>query len=213
MNGTLDAGHPNLLKGAETGAPLESQGEQLADSRSVPLLVEAANLVILCEAGRTEDARDRFVATCDEPAHLGHDWTALTAPALASVACAHLGDAQRAKRLYAMLEPYAGQFVDAGPAWFGSPHHHLGLLASTLGRVDEADSRLAATVDAYEALGAEAWLARARLDWARALLSRRSGRDTEDAEGLLRRALAAAETLDLRKVGRHAASLLSELAA
>ena len=146
---------------------------------------------------------------CDELVNLTHDWTALVVPALASVACAHLGDGHRAKRLYAMLEPHAGQFVDAGPAWFGSSNHYLGLLASTLGRVDEADSRFAAAVEAYEGMGAEAWLARARLDWARALLSRRSARDTEHAEGLLRQALTAAKELGLQKVSRHAASLLS----
>ena len=69
-------------------------------------------------------------------------------PAWPAPSRAHLRDARRAQTLYAMLEPYAGQFVDSGPSWFGATSHHLANLAATIGRVDEAD---AASLDAARA--------------------------------------------------------------
>lgn len=151
-------------------APLATldTGAGAMPSRSVPLLVEALQIAAACEVGRTDEARGRFdVLMGDELGDLPYDWTALAIPAVASVACAHLGDVPRARTLHAMLEPYAGGFVDAGPAWFGATSHHLANLAMMLGRRAEADAYAADAIDAYRGLGAEMWLIRARRDWAR----------------------------------------------
>lgn len=176
LQGTLGSGRPSFLKAAESGTPYDPSGEPVG-SRSVPLLVEVVSIVTFCEVGRLDDARPRFDALMrDELADLPHDWAALAIPALASVACAHLGDAPRAERLYAMLEPFAGQFVDAGPSWLGATTHHLALLAATLGRRELAGAHFADAIERYGALGAGAWLPRARLDRARVLGAGRSDR-------------------------------------
>ena len=169
LQGSLGSGRPNFLKAAESGTPYDHSGEPLG-SRSVPLLVEVVSIVTFCEVGRLDDARPRFEALMRHGlADLPHDWAALAIPALASVACAHLGDRSRAESLYGMLEPFAGQFVDTGPSWFGATTHHLALLAATLGRRELAEAHFADAIERYGALGAGAWLRRARLDRVRAL--------------------------------------------
>jgi hypothetical protein len=93
-----------------------------------------------------------------------NDFSTLPILAYAAVACAHLRDARRAERLYALLEPFGEQFVETGASWFGAVSHYLALLLATMGRLDEADAHFAATERAYERLGADAWLARCRVD-------------------------------------------------
>lgn len=178
-------------------------------SRSVPLLLETVQVATACEAGRSQDARKRFDALMkDELGDLTYDWMALVIPCLASIGCVHLRDVPRAQALYATLEPYAGRFVDSGPSWFGATSHHLANLATTLGRYEEADAHFTEATDAYIAIGAEAWLIRARREWARMLVARRAGRDMQRAQELLRNALAAAQSNGLAELERATASLL-----
>jgi hypothetical protein len=117
-----------------------------------------------------------------------HDYMALAIPALASVACAQLGDTRSANRLHAILEPHDHELIGAGPCWLGATPHYLGLLAAALQRPDEADARFAAAEGSYVALDAKPWLARLHNDWGATLLRR--GHDHRRAEQLLERAAA-----------------------
>ncbi|MDQ3676107.1 MAG: hypothetical protein M3401_04765, partial [Actinomycetota bacterium] len=205
---TLAASQSTAVEAARIG--VLDTGDAATPSRSIPSLVDALQAATACEVGRIDDARARFdVLMGNELSDLPYDWTALVIPAVASVACVLLGDVRRARTLYAMLEPYAGQFVDGGPSWFGATTHHLANLATALGRFDEADAHFTDAADAYAALGAGAWLIRARLDWARMLLIRRIGADVRRAQELLGEALAGAQDLGLIDVECTAASLLS----
>ncbi|MDQ3678420.1 MAG: AAA family ATPase [Actinomycetota bacterium] len=207
LRGTLASATASPIQTGHTWTP--DSGVAARPSRSVPLLLEAVQVATECEAGRSEDVRERFDALMkDELGDLPYDWMALVIPCLASVACVHLRDVPRAQTLYAMLEPYAGQLVDSGPSWFGAASHHLANLATTLGRYEEADAHFIDATDAYTTLGAEAWLIRARRDWARMLVARRTGRDMQRAQELLRNVLAAAQTNGLTELGRTTASLL-----
>jgi class 3 adenylate cyclase/tetratricopeptide (TPR) repeat protein len=131
----------------------------------------------------------------------------LTDCAAVSVA---ISDHTRARNLQAMLAPYAEQV----PAFaFGTPSgcvsHFLGLLASGLGDHDEADRRFADAETIHGRIGAPAWLARTRLEWARMLLTRRQPGDADRARELLGQALATARELGLAKVERDAVALLT----
>ena len=89
--------------------------------------------------------------------------------------------------------------------------HHLGLLSTTLGRYDEAETWFAAATATHERIGAPHWLARTRLEWAGMLLARRQPGDAERAHELLGQALATARQLGLANVERRAVALLGEL--
>ena len=95
---------------------------------------------------------------------LPHDYTVLSIPAHASIACARLGDKRRAKQLHAMLEPHRHRLVTTVASWWGSTTHYLALLAATLDRADEADVHFAAAERTYTALGAHPWLVRLHSD-------------------------------------------------
>jgi hypothetical protein len=82
-----------------------------------------------------------------------------------------------------------------------------GLLATTLRRFDEAESRFAAAA-VHERVGAVAWLARTRLEWARMLLARSGPGDPERAREVLDQALASARTFGLANIEHRATQLL-----
>ena len=209
LQGSLGDGRPNFVKAAEQATPYDGRGQPTGSS-SVPLLVEAVHIVTLCEVGRGDEARERFDELMrDELAGLPRNWATLSVATLASVACGHLDDALRAKTLYALLEPDAEHFICTGPCWFGATSHHLAVLAGTMRRYDEADDRFAATVDAYVGLGADAWLVRARLDWARSLLARPGAAQTRRGEHLLRETRQSAERLGLPGIAQRSAALLA----
>lgn len=124
--------------------------------------------------------------------------------------CATLGGVEWAGILYPQLAPYAGLFPTAA---LGTPAlvvaHSLGLLATTLGRFDEAEAHFAAAEVVHQSIGAPTWLARTRLEWARMLLARRQPGDAERARDSLGQALATARQLGLGNVERRAVELLT----
>lgn len=190
----------------DVARPAAETDTHIAPSRSAELLTVALRAATASETGHLTDARASFeTLMCDDLVDLPHGWTALAVPAVAAVACGRLGDVRRARTLVVMLEPYAGRFVDAGPAWFGAVSHHLAGLATTLGELDDADARFAEGARTYAALGAGAWLTRLRLDWVRMLLARG---DLGRARALLADVIATAQTDGLPELEHAAASLL-----
>jgi hypothetical protein len=111
--------------------------------------------------------------------------------------------------LYELLAPYGDQFAFGyGGAW-GAVAHHLGLLAATLDRFDEAEARFAVAAATHERVGAPTWLARTRCEWAAVLLRRGGPGDAGRARDLLDRALATSRELGLASVERRVVQLLS----
>jgi tetratricopeptide (TPR) repeat protein len=148
-------------------------------SRTVPLLVQAFMATIYCEIGRENDAQAPYERLMSGGLDdIPYDFSWLPVVALASAACARLGDRARAERLLEVLAPYRGSYVDGGSSWLGSAERYAGLLHASLERWDEASACFEAAIDAHAVVGAQAWLARTELDYARMLRAR--GRD-EDA--------------------------------
>ncbi len=164
LQGTIDRGDPflpELFSGPESSLPVSPD---VIPSRSMRMLVKAAGSLLLCEVGQLEAARTHYDPLMAELNELPHDYSALALPAFASVACRRLGDGAGAARLHALLEPHAHRLVNTGSSWFGAVAHHLGNLAATLGRSDEAHARFDDAERAYRALDAKPWLARLRDD-------------------------------------------------
>lgn len=92
-------------------------------------------------------------------------------------ACAALGDARAAALLYDCLVPYAGRAVIVGgfAACYGSADRSLGRLATVLRRWPAAERHFEAALAFNEQLGARAWSAHTRHEYAAMLIERVTG--------------------------------------
>jgi class 3 adenylate cyclase/tetratricopeptide (TPR) repeat protein len=189
---------------------LEALLAELVAQRPDLWVSQAALALIHCELDRRVEARSVFekLAADDFANHpYGVNW--LAGMALSAEVCAELGDVPGAVVLFHLLAPYADQFVTTGPLnCLGSVARYLGRLATTLGRLDEADAHFAAAVAAHTRIGAPAWLVRTQLDWADLLLTRQGPDDVQMAVKLLDQALATARQLALNTVAQQAITLI-----
>ncbi len=112
-------------------------------------------------------------------------------------ACAAVGDVARARVLYDMLLPYADWFAVAGQGTLcdGSIARHLGLLATTLERWEDAVRHFDAALAAHERIGANALVTATQADYATMLRRRGKSGDERRARTLADAALAGARRL------------------
>jgi tetratricopeptide (TPR) repeat protein len=175
-------------------AELESAVSALGD---LPAVL-AASALVQCELGRFAEGREIFDRLSERHfAALRHDTTWPFAVATCVEVNSRVGDARRASDLHRLLAPYRAQFIAHDAYWVGSTAHHLGLLAASLDRLDEAIDHFAYAADAHRQLPAPAHLARTQAEWARALTARGADGDVERAEDLRRQSRATALRLGL----------------
>jgi class 3 adenylate cyclase/tetratricopeptide (TPR) repeat protein len=189
---------------------LEELERRVVDATANHPMFHACLALLLSESGRSDEARavyERLATTDFVALPLDNAW--MQAMPSCAVVAASLGDRRGASALYGLLAPYGDQFVFAyGGAW-GAVAHYLGLLATTLDRFEEAEARFAVAAATHERVGAPAWLARTRCEWAAMLARRGEPGDAERARDLLDRALATARDLGLASVERRVVALLS----
>jgi tetratricopeptide (TPR) repeat protein len=114
-------------------------------------------------------------------------------------AAAMIGHTRAAEQLYPALAPYRGRLVvraGAVSTW-GPVCHYLGLLACTLGRMDQAVEHFNEALAWEEGAGATPWLAHSLAALAGALDRRSSAGDPRTAADCRRRARAIAEGLGM----------------
>jgi tetratricopeptide (TPR) repeat protein len=165
--------------------------------------VRAGLAFLYSQLGREGEARAEFErVAADDFAGLLRDANWLTAVASLSQVCAFLGDARRAAVLYRSLLPYAARHIYGGVnvAYSGSVSGHLGLLATTMGRWEDAERHFEDALAANARMGARPWVAHTQLNYAKMLLARDSAGDRERALALLDEALDAAQEMGMKKV-------------
>ena len=152
------------------------------------------------EIGEEDSARaelNRLAAKELQDLEVGTEWF-FGASLLAEV-CERLGEPGPAPRLYEALRPYGDYVVITHPEInLGSADRYLGLLASVMGRADDAVAHFERAVAANQRMGFHPWLARTQADLARTLLARGSTEDVERAGELSRAALETFGALDMR---------------
>jgi tetratricopeptide (TPR) repeat protein len=122
--------------------------------------------------------------------------------------CAILGDTERAAPLYELLLPYGSLNAVAVPELaLGSISQPLGILATLLGRFEDAARYFEEALRMNERMGARPWLAHTQEDYARLLLRRNGRGDREQAQKLLSRAQATYHELDMQGDAAKAAAL------
>lgn len=159
----------------------------------------AERALLLVETGRGREAqalldelaRDRFAVF-----YRDNGW--LLEMAITSEVAALLVDREAAAVLYDELAPFS-ELHAAGWAEgsVGAVSRYLGLLAETLGRLDDAVAHLEHAERFNERMGARPWAARTRADLARVLLRRGHADDRARAAVLLTRARAEADELGM----------------
>lgn len=175
---------------------------------------QAALLLLLAEEGRLDEARallDSLVA--DGVLDLGdndpHTVTPdqVTPPTL-SEAIALLGDEHAAQVLYQHLRPFAGRVIVTGLGlhFLGAVDYYLGRLAATVRRWADAERHFGDALARHQEMGAQPFLARARLHFAEMLLERGDPRDNERARSLLAASLGDAEALGMAWVASRVRS-------
>jgi class 3 adenylate cyclase/DNA-binding CsgD family transcriptional regulator len=192
------------LEGLQDAAALcESDAERLG----WPVHWRAPLAALYNDLGRWDEARRMldYVAANDF-ADLPRNWLWLVHISLFAEVCVALGDARRAAALYALLLPYAGR--NAAAAEFqGATCRYLGLLATTLGRWDEARAHFEAALAFNARMGARPCLAHTQYDYASMLLGRGRTDDRDRAQELLVRALETAGELGMVRLAEQAERL------
>lgn len=108
-----------------------------------------------------------------------------------------LGDHPAAAALYALLFPHDGTVAVSQTICLGPVAHHLGLLAVTLGRLDDADRHFIAAGALQERFGMPVTLVHTQLEHARLLIQRAGPGDGDRARPLLAAARAGAHEFGL----------------
>jgi class 3 adenylate cyclase len=128
---------------------------------------------------------------------------------MAAEIASRLGDTATADVLYEQLLPYERRVIAAGGAVFciGLGARYLGLLATMMGRLDDADRHLTAAMAMCEEMGALPWLAETLYDHAAMLLARGGPGDTATAVAELDRSLALAHELGMAPLAERAVTL------
>jgi DNA-binding SARP family transcriptional activator/tetratricopeptide (TPR) repeat protein len=167
---------------------------------------------LYCRLGRKKEAQailDRFAET---DFYIWVDNDKLAGWCLLAEVCSALDDSTHASRLYELLLPHAGRNAVSHPVCaFGSVSRYLGLLASTLGRFDDAECHFEAALEMNERMGAHPWVAHTEHDYARVLLARGGEGDKTKAVELLGTALATARELAMEPLAGTVSALLTEL--
>ena len=119
-----------------------------------------------------------------------------------------LRDERRAAALYELLGPYADRnAISVSTLPFGPVATRLGMLATLLGRWEEAERHLRRAGNLCDAMGARAIGARVLVEWARMFRARRDRRDGDRAAEVLSRAGALCEELELPGIAVRVAAL------
>jgi class 3 adenylate cyclase/tetratricopeptide (TPR) repeat protein/DNA polymerase III delta prime subunit len=137
----------------------------------------------LYDAGEEEAAAACYDAVMERlPLPPRRDMLAATTLGNLAYLAARVGDGERAPSMYEMLLPFGDAFASttvAKPAGW----HHLGMLASTMGRSELAEDHFSLAVTLHEKARAPLLVAETKLEWARLLVGR--GADLDRAAGLL----------------------------
>jgi predicted ATPase len=167
---------------------------------------------LYCEVGRAVEARGQFDRLAENDfSGLPRDAVWPTAMALLTQVCSSLGDRDCAAALYRLLLPCAPGVVVLGPGamTYGATTEYLGILATTLGRWDDAARHFGDALATNVRMGAKPYVARTLFEHARMLLARGRERDRPRAFDLLTRSLDIARGLGMDGLIEKAAPLVA----
>ena len=165
---------------------------------------------IYSEMGRAEEAQKVLEELSSKNFKaFSRDGAWVVSMAVLAQVCASLRDERRAAKLYELLLPFAGRTITVGSAavFYGPVSRHLGLLAATLSRWEEAARHFEESLEMNEKMGARPFAAFSQHEYAGMLLARGQSSDRERAISLLNQALATARELGMQKLVKDVETL------
>jgi tetratricopeptide (TPR) repeat protein len=187
---------------------LEILEQMMEDSPAVPTF-RAGVAMVYWELGREEDSRRLVEAEArGRFDQMPRDQAWATGMTHWAEAAAHVGPPEALEPLYAHLHPWRDQVAWNGLTTNGSVARYVGLLASAMGRHDEAGEHFAAAAEVHERVDAPIFLARTQLDWAQSLAARAGPGDADRARELLEAALAICEARGCAALGARVEAAL-----
>ena len=167
-------------------------------------LFDALSALLRAELGDDDGAARLLKRATPGLTELPFEYSYLFALATYAAVAARVRDVDAARVLYGVLSPYPNQLPFVAGTSPGCLAHYQGLLATTLGGFPEAEAHFDTAASTHERIGAPAWLAHTRLEWASMLLTRRQPGDVERASEFLSKVLATARQFGLATVERQA---------
>ena len=191
-----------LLREQGRSADLEDPTRRMVDAQPRVTSWRSGLAQVLADQGKLDEAAEQIEAVArDGFATVADDVLRTYTLCGTAEVTAILRDVALAEQLYVMLEPDIGcASILGASAYHGAVDRYLGLLATTLGRYDDAIAHHEAALAIHERMRAAPWVARTRYDLAGALVARGAEFDRERALGLLNDALDAANTIGMTKL-------------
>ncbi len=135
----------------------------------------------------------------DEFKAISRNATWLPSMVLLSELCAYLSDAPRARVLYKLLLPYALRNASLDVyVCYGAVSHYLGILATTAGEFDTAESHFSHALEFNQRMATRPWIAHTRFRYAAMLLTRNRPGDRDKGIEMARLALSAADAIGMK---------------
>ena len=200
---------PHYLLQRYTLCDLRGHFEEIEGEIRELVLAQPARPVFRCVLahllGRLGRLREAQVALDDlaggDFSALPFDQEWLYGTSLLAETCVLLGDAGASRQLYRLLLPWASfTVVDVAEGFGGSVARYLGLLATAIGRLDDAQGHFEEALARNEGMGARPWVAQTQSDYAQMLFARDLAGDAERARHLAEQARATAFELGMRKL-------------
>jgi DNA-binding SARP family transcriptional activator/tetratricopeptide (TPR) repeat protein len=166
-------------------------GDVVAEHPARPVF-RCALAHLYARLGRLDDARRELERLAeDDFSFLPFDQEWLFGMSFLAETSALLGHPDSAGALYRLLVPWAAlNAVDVAEGLRGSVSRYLGLLATALGRWDDAAHHFEDAIEMNGRMGARPWLAHTQEDYARMLFARGESGDDERVRELHEQALA-----------------------
>jgi tetratricopeptide (TPR) repeat protein len=172
-------------------------------------------LLALCyaETGQLAQARAEFGhLAAGRFNSLRRDSTWIASISVLAEICRILNDREAGSILYDLLLPYAGRnAIIEIPVCFGPVRRYLGILATLLGRSDEAQEHFRLALEHSQRIGARAWTANIQHEYGVALLESGRPGDRERARDLDESAFEIARALGMKSLEEKSAALRQRL--
>lgn len=167
------------------------------------------------DAGRLDEARPLATGMVAHLDRYPRDINYVSTLTCLGLVCARLGDAALTAPVYELMRPYETQsvMIGTGFGYCGSVAHWLGVMAASLGRLDDATAHFERALVSQTRMGSPPWMANTQYEYAAMLIGKAEGSEQGHGAALLEQAIETSERLGMAALNARARSLASSSAA